>query len=335
MCIAVFALLFITPPDAPLRAQNVGIGTATPTASALLELTSTSQGLLIPRMAGSQMTGIASPATGNFVFNTTANGFYYFDGAAWVPILGSNTAWGLTGNTGTTSTTNFLGTTDNVDFRIKTRNAQIFALTASGNVGIGPTVTAPTHPFEVIGDAPVNIHTAVFRSSGTKTGIALGGDNMGGPLTAFGSVQAFSGFSGTSVGVTLALQSDLGGKVVIGDTLPAAMLDIAGDLDIRSNTITPGTTNTALAIGGFSFIRLTPAGVFSIAGITGGVDGKIVVLCNRGPSNMTIINESGTATAANRINTLTGLSILTAGEGTITLMYSTADSRWIVIGVAL
>jgi hypothetical protein len=66
---------------------EVGIGTATPTASALLDLTSTSKGLLIPRMTAAQKTAIASPSTGLLIFQTDAPaGFYYYTGSNWLNI---------------------------------------------------------------------------------------------------------------------------------------------------------------------------------------------------------------------------------------------------------
>jgi hypothetical protein len=332
----IFAFTFLVVGTTRLSAQNVGIGTAVPNSTALLDLTSTTEGLLVPRMTNTQMLAISSPATGDLVFNTTYTFFYYYNGTAWVPIYSSTAPWGLLGNAGTVATTNFLGTTDSIDFRIKTDNTQIFALTATGNIGVGATASAPTQPFVVIGDAGVNIHTIITHSAGTKTGVAMGGDNEGtGYPTTFGSVQAYTGASGTSVGTTCAIQADLGGKVVIGDTLPSTMLDVAGDIDIRTSTVTPSSTNTALSIGSFSFIRLTPTAAFSIAGVAGGVDGKIVVLFNEGTFNMTILNESATATAANRIECLTGANIVTTGQGTVTMMYSAADSRWIVIGSAI
>src|SRR5690348_9325409 len=49
---------------------NVGIGTVSPDNSALLDLTSTSRGLLIPRMTEVQRRAIASPATGLLVYET-------------------------------------------------------------------------------------------------------------------------------------------------------------------------------------------------------------------------------------------------------------------------
>ncbi|MEP7170774.1 MAG: hypothetical protein ABI855_15505, partial [Bacteroidota bacterium] len=99
-------------------AQGVGINNPTPAASALLDLTSTSKGLLAPRMTTAQRNAIASPATGLLVYDTSVNQFYFYNGAAWTSF--GSSGWGLTGNSGTTPVTNFIGTTDMNDFLIKT-----------------------------------------------------------------------------------------------------------------------------------------------------------------------------------------------------------------------
>lgn len=65
-----------------LHAQ-VGIGIETPHASSILDVTSTSKGLLMPRMTTVQRDDIASPATGLFVFNTTTNNLNMFNGVIW------------------------------------------------------------------------------------------------------------------------------------------------------------------------------------------------------------------------------------------------------------
>lgn len=59
---------------------NVGIGTATPDASALLDVSSTSKGVLIPRMSNTNMNAIGSPATGLLVWNTTDSSLYGYRG---------------------------------------------------------------------------------------------------------------------------------------------------------------------------------------------------------------------------------------------------------------
>lgn len=50
---------------------QIGIGTSSPDASAALDVSSTSQGLLIPRMTTAQISNISNPANGLLVFNTS------------------------------------------------------------------------------------------------------------------------------------------------------------------------------------------------------------------------------------------------------------------------
>ncbi len=54
----------------------------------------------------------------------------------------SSSSWSKTGNSGTTAGTNFLGTTDAIDFVTKTNNTERMRITSTGSVGIG--VTNPT-----------------------------------------------------------------------------------------------------------------------------------------------------------------------------------------------
>ncbi len=60
-----------------------GIGTATPDASAALDISSTTKGFLPPRLTTLQINTIASPATGLIVFNTSINKPQFFDGTGW------------------------------------------------------------------------------------------------------------------------------------------------------------------------------------------------------------------------------------------------------------
>ncbi len=77
---------------AALQTQaQVGIGTDTPAASALLEVTSDSKGVLIPRMTSTERTGISNPAEGLLVYQTNSpSGFYYRSGSTWVRLVNSN-----------------------------------------------------------------------------------------------------------------------------------------------------------------------------------------------------------------------------------------------------
>jgi hypothetical protein len=77
----VFAAIFLFTTTI-LKAQNVGIGTTTPTT--ILDVTSTTQGVLLPRVTTAQMNAIASPANGLLVTNTdSANTIFIYTGTGW------------------------------------------------------------------------------------------------------------------------------------------------------------------------------------------------------------------------------------------------------------
>jgi hypothetical protein len=65
---------------------NVGIGTNTPTTSALLSLNSTTKGFLQPKMTTTERGLIGTPVSGLSVYDTTQNTSSFFDGTAWVNV---------------------------------------------------------------------------------------------------------------------------------------------------------------------------------------------------------------------------------------------------------
>ncbi|MGB3074916.1 MAG: hypothetical protein WBB36_06325, partial [Chitinophagales bacterium] len=65
-----------------------GIGTATPAGASLLEIKSTTKGVLLPRMTKTQRDAIAGPTEGLLIYQTNNQpGFYYFDGSIWKSVL--------------------------------------------------------------------------------------------------------------------------------------------------------------------------------------------------------------------------------------------------------
>ena len=61
-------------------------------ASAMLDIKSTSGGLLIPRMDNTALNNIASPPTSLMVYNTSMSRFYYYDGSNWVELSSSSSS---------------------------------------------------------------------------------------------------------------------------------------------------------------------------------------------------------------------------------------------------
>ena len=72
--------------------DKLGIGVQTPVASAKVQIDSTTQGFLPPRMTTAQRTAIASPAAGLEVYDTTLNKSFFFNGTVWVggSVFGEN-----------------------------------------------------------------------------------------------------------------------------------------------------------------------------------------------------------------------------------------------------
>ena len=119
---------------------QVGINNdnSAPDASAMLDVKSTTSGLLIPRMTATNRDNIASPATGLMVYVTDDNSYYYFDGTNWIRFQEAGKAWLLEGNTGTTGT-EFLGTTDAQPLIIKTNNIERMHIKDNGVIGVNTT----------------------------------------------------------------------------------------------------------------------------------------------------------------------------------------------------
>jgi uncharacterized protein (TIGR02145 family) len=78
------AILLFLPFTISSMAQNVGIGTTTPAASAQLDVSSTNKGFLPPRMTSAQRSAISSPINGLLVYQTDyPSGLYYFNDGVW------------------------------------------------------------------------------------------------------------------------------------------------------------------------------------------------------------------------------------------------------------
>jgi len=124
------------------QAQSVGIGTTSPDLSAILEIRSTSKGLLIPQMKATHRNAITKPATGLLVWQTDeVKGFYFNVGTPqapdWQILAGSASAWMLDGNAGTNPANNFVGTTDNTPLRFRVRNVWSGSIDSTGGTYIG------------------------------------------------------------------------------------------------------------------------------------------------------------------------------------------------------
>ncbi|MVO09281.1 hypothetical protein GOQ30_08940 [Flavobacterium sp. TP390] len=184
--------------------SQVGIGTTTPNGA--LEITSTTQGIVPPRVALTA-TNVAAPVTnpqggallaGTFVWNTAtagaspnnvSPGLYYWDGSKWVAFAGASGGldWSLQGNSGTTPGTNFLGTTDTQNVHFYTNNLERMRILSGGTIGINSvgstasqvTVAGAGTNDAVAGTANDNVANAFWGRNANATGTAIIGATNG------------------------------------------------------------------------------------------------------------------------------------------------------------
>ena len=81
---------------------QVGFGTTTPDASAALDVTSTTQGFLPPRLTNAQMSGIVPAVEGLMVYcsDCTEKGVYVYTGSVWEQSAGSSVGHTVISNSG-------------------------------------------------------------------------------------------------------------------------------------------------------------------------------------------------------------------------------------------
>jgi len=200
---------------------QVGIGTTTPSASSMLDISSTSKGFLKPRMTTAQRTSINTPAKGLEVFDTDFNSTWFYNGTAWI-------------NSGATSTNYW------------TLNGTNLSNNTGSNVGIG--TTAPAGKFHVAADKADYGELAQLMVTGATDANKklLLGYNTAANKGYIQSVQ--SGWNQTDL-----LLQPVAGNVGIGTTAPGAKLDVAGQM---ARVINSGAAAIFSASNGSSEVRL-------------------------------------------------------------------------------
>ena len=231
------------------------------------------------------------------------------------------------------------------DYFIQTASSNAFSVLSDGKVGFN--IAAPAYNMHVVNttagggnknsgimiqntNVGIGAATINFRNTSLPTAYAwyTGMNNGDNYVVAYGDSLRPS---------NVIFRVDTSGNASFNPSgSPNSRLEVNGDFSMRLNSITlPNGPSDNVDPGRYSFIKINgPTLAFSISGFTGGVDGKILTVLNLTGTNMTIVNQttSGSA-AANRINTLTGGDIVTTGNGSVTLQYSGADNRWMVIAV--
>ncbi|MBV9962440.1 MAG: hypothetical protein JO072_09350, partial [Parafilimonas sp.] len=189
--------------------MKIGDNSTTINSASLLELETTNKGLVLPRVA---LTDVSSSSplplgllTSTIVYNTnnattggSGVGIYYWDGGKWNFLANTGTTadyWSLTGNSGTNASSNFIGTTDAIDFVARTANTErmriLGAANGSSQAGwIGMGVALPKSALHVAGNyTNKNVITIQNTSSSGYSSVDMLDNN--------GSLAATFGFANT------------------------------------------------------------------------------------------------------------------------------------------
>ena len=207
-----------------LASAQVGVHTDFPDNSSAMDIVATDRGLLIPRVTlSSTLTSpspVTSPAVGLMVFNSGSNqpiGFYYWNGTTWVMVGGGSSGgdfWSLTGNSGTSPGTDFLGTSDYNHLLVYTNDTERMRFEDDGQIIIGGTV--PNYATEVLTvygnstqNSGINVYSprTGFTTTGGRYGILSTVDTANGftlyarnlNSSGYGIISVSSGY--TSVGL--------------------------------------------------------------------------------------------------------------------------------------
>lgn len=238
-----------------------------------------------------------------------------------IPFAAGGTGfWSVTGNSGTVASTNFIGTTDNVDLRFRTNNTDKVTITTGGNLGINST--GPTRKL-VINDAnttgytstgavsmPDGLFQSINNTANTNTtlsGLTFQSTNSSGNFqSGFIGVVSNSGagafapemvFGQRTGSATYAerMRITSAGAVGINETTPGAELDVKG---------TSAVTGSALRVR-----NSTPSTVFQVDN-----NGDVTLF-----NGVKLVSGSGSPEGV--VTAPTGSMYLNTAGGTITTLY--------------
>ncbi len=94
-------LIILNFPSKIFPQSNIGISNdnSMPDPSAMLDVKSTTKGILIPRMTNAERNAIANPASGLMIYNNSENCFNFFNGTTWIKIVaGQDEDWTISGS---------------------------------------------------------------------------------------------------------------------------------------------------------------------------------------------------------------------------------------------
>lgn len=195
-----------------LLGQSVGINTdGTPAhSSSILDVKSTTKGMLMPRMTSAQRAAIASPALGLLVYDTDTKTIWTYNGLAWTNL--SAAASGLT-----LPYDNSVGVTGSA-----------FKITNTGTAIEGITTGVSSNGIR--GIATVNGSNGVYGGSTSANGVGVRGE-------ASGTGTGVLGYSTSGTGISA---GSISGTGIYTSSSSGLALNVNGNVKISGGNTNPG-----------------------------------------------------------------------------------------------
>jgi trimeric autotransporter adhesin len=234
-----------------IKAQGVSInssGTA-PVASSILDISSTTKGILIPRMSTAQRITIASPAIGLTVYDTGTASFWTFTPSGWINHLTNSSGWTITGNTAPTGS--YIGTNNNEPLIFKVNN------TAAGRID------------NTLFNTLLGYESGLANTTGAYN-VAIGYDAMKLNITSnsntavgtFALVNHRSGIYNVAIGYG-AMNSDTSGAANTAVGVSAMFFNKSGheNVAIGQNSLSSNTTGSSNVAVGVNSLAANTTGI--------------------------------------------------------------------------
>ena len=280
--------------------SQVGIGTETPEASSVLDINSTSKGLLVPRMTQIQKNAIPNPATGLLLYQTDGTvGFYSYDGSNWLLLI-NNSSQGLYFGPGLGNGHNNL------------------ALGTSMGSGTGKRNTA-------IGSRALENYSGTSFDNNTAVGYyALQKVTDGQQNTALGAETMFeltTGDHNTAIGAQTIINSTGSGNTALGYRAGETLTTGSNNILIGKNAnVSSNNLSNAIVIGAGAIVNASNKIQLGDTNITNvGTSGSITA------GAITIPNTDGLANQVLKTDGSGILSWATPSTSTPTFLYGTEN----------
>lgn len=225
---------------------QLGIGTSTPHASAMLEISSTNKGFLFPRITltgTDDATTIPSPVTGLMVYNqatagsgatTVSPGVYYFDGTKWQRVINQapDATVEFTSSTDDPNepTTTFTGTAASTNvIYVSSTNASQWTYNGTAYVTYTPPASTAWYAQSLDTDAGASKTSGIYRTGSIGIGTSVMTPSTKVDIRASTAGTGFRLVDGTE-GANKILQSDASGNTswTTPTAVPATVLGVLG-----------------------------------------------------------------------------------------------------------